>query len=53
MFSLGMNNNGTGLVLAATALADHPAVMLPMIFYTLVQQVIAAIIDLKLFRAAD
>ncbi|CAN5279358.1 hypothetical protein BH11CYA1_BH11CYA1_10240 [soil metagenome] len=53
MFSLGMNNNGTGLVLAATALADHPAVMLPMIFYTLVQQVIAAIIDLKIFKAEE
>lgn len=53
MFSLGMNNNGTGLVLAATALADHPAVMLPMIFYTLVQQVIAAIIDLKIFGVQE
>lgn len=53
MFSLGMNNNGTGLVLAATALADHPAVMLPMIFYTLVQQVTAALIDWKIFKAED
>lgn len=53
MFSLGMNNNGTGLVLAATALADHPAVMLPMIFYTLVQQVTAAIVDWKVFKAED
>ena len=51
MFSLGMNNNGTGLVLAAATLSDHPAVLLPMIFYTLVQQVLAAIIDLKLFKA--
>jgi BASS family bile acid:Na+ symporter len=53
MFGLGMNNNGTGLVLAATALADHPAVMLPMIFYTLVQQIIAAIVDRKIFRAQE
>jgi bile acid:Na+ symporter, BASS family len=53
MFSLGMNNNGTGLVLAATALADHPAVMLPMIFYTLVQQVTAAIVDWKVFKSKD
>lgn len=51
MFSLGMNNNGTGLVLAATALGDHPAVMLPMIFYTLVQQMLAAIIDSRMFKS--
>lgn len=50
MFSLGMNNNGTGLVLAAAALADHPAVMVPMISYTLVQQVIAALVDLRIFK---
>ncbi len=53
MFSLGMNNNGTGLVLAATALADHPAVMLPMIFYTLVQQIMAAVVDWKIFKTQD
>lgn len=53
MFSLGMNNNGTGLVLASAALADHPAVLLPMIFYTLVQQVIAAIIDWRIFKSED
>ncbi len=50
MFGLGMNNNGTGLVLAASALSDHPAVLLPVIFYTLVQQVVAATVDWKLFR---
>ncbi len=50
MFGLGMNNNGTGLVLAASALSDHPAVLLPMIFYTLTQQVLAAVIDSRLFR---
>jgi BASS family bile acid:Na+ symporter len=51
MFSLGMNNNGTGLVLAASALADHPAVLLPMIFYTLIQQMMAALIDWRMFKA--
>ncbi|HEY9677685.1 MAG TPA: bile acid:sodium symporter [Drouetiella sp.] len=51
MFSLGMNNNGTGLVLASAALADHPAVLLPMIFYTLAQQLIAAAVDRKLFKS--
>ena len=32
MFGLGMTNNGTGLVLATTALAHVPDVMLPVIF---------------------
>ncbi len=41
MFALGMNNNGTGLVLASMALADHPNVMLPIIFYNMVQHLIA------------
>ncbi|HLW65221.1 MAG TPA: bile acid:sodium symporter [Gemmataceae bacterium] len=43
MFGLGMNNNGTGLVLAGSALAHLPSVMLPVIFYNLVQHVAAAI----------
>lgn len=50
MFSLGMNNNGTGMVLASAALADHPAVLVPMIFYTLVQQIIAAAVDASFFN---
>jgi BASS family bile acid:Na+ symporter len=41
MFGLGMNNNGTGLVLASLALADHPRVLLPIIFYNLVQHLVA------------
>jgi bile acid:Na+ symporter, BASS family len=41
MFALGMNNNGTGLVLASMALADHPRAMLPMIFYNMVQHMVA------------
>ncbi|MGP0068872.1 MAG: bile acid:sodium symporter family protein [Isosphaeraceae bacterium] len=45
MFGLGMNNNGTGLVLASMALADHPRVMLPIIFYNLVQHLIAGFVD--------
>lgn len=53
MFGLGMNNNGTGLVLASTALADHPAVLVPMILYTLVQQVIAAAADSWFFKSQD
>jgi bile acid:Na+ symporter, BASS family len=45
MFGLGMNNNGTGLVLASLCMADHPRVMLPIIFYNLVQHFAAAIVD--------
>ncbi len=41
MFALGMNNNGTGLVLASMALADHPRVMLPIIFYNMIQHLVA------------
>jgi len=49
MFGLGMNNNGTGLVLASVALVDHPQVMLPIIFYNLTQHLVASIVDHKLF----
>jgi BASS family bile acid:Na+ symporter len=52
MFGLGMNNNGTGLVLATMALADHPRVMLPIIFYNLVQHLAAGCVDFLLFRRA-
>ncbi|QDT20186.1 bile acid:sodium symporter family protein [Gimesia chilikensis] len=49
MFGLGMNNNGTGLVLASMALADHPGVLLPIIFYNLVQHLIAGLVDHWMF----
>ncbi|MEZ6034050.1 MAG: bile acid:sodium symporter [Planctomycetaceae bacterium] len=49
MFGLGMNNNGTGLVLASMALADHPQVLLPIIFYNLVQHLIAGTVDRLMF----
>lgn len=45
MFGLGMNNNGTGLVLASMSLADHPRVLLPIIFYNLVQHLIAGSVN--------
>lgn len=50
MFGLGMNNNGSGLVLASVALADHPRVMLPIIFYNLVQHLFASTVDAGLMR---
>src|SRR5215470_248425 len=45
MFGLGMTNNGTGLVIAAGALANIPAVMLPVIFYNLIQHAVAGCVD--------
>jgi BASS family bile acid:Na+ symporter len=33
VYGLGMNNNGTSLVLAGTVLASHSAVLLPLILY--------------------
>ena len=53
MFGLGMNNNGTGLVLASMALADHPQVLLPIIFYNLVQHLIAGTVDHFMFGARE
>ncbi len=51
MFGLGMNNNGTGLVLASMAMGSQPLVMLPIIVYNLVQHVIAGIVNAFLRRA--
>ena len=45
IFGLGMNNNGTGLVLASMTLSDHPLVMLPIIVYNLLQHIIAGLVD--------
>jgi BASS family bile acid:Na+ symporter len=47
-YALGMSNNGTGLVLASSALSDHPLVMLPIIFYNLGQQIIAGVFNSKI-----
>lgn len=45
MFGLGMNNNGTGLVVASLALTQHPRVLLPIIGYNLVQHLVAGGVD--------
>jgi BASS family bile acid:Na+ symporter len=45
VFGLGMNNNGTGLVLAAVGMADHPEVVLPVVVYNLVQHLAAGVAD--------
>jgi len=52
MFGLGMNNNGTGLVLASMTLAAHHQVLLPIIFYNLVQHLVAGSVDFLLSRSA-
>lgn len=52
MFGLGMNNNGTGLVLASLALGSRPMVMLPIIMYNLMQHLAAGSVDALLRRAA-
>jgi BASS family bile acid:Na+ symporter len=41
MFGLGMTNNGTGLVLAATALPEYPRIVMPILIYNLIQHLMA------------
>jgi bile acid:Na+ symporter, BASS family len=41
IFGLGMNNNGTGMVLAASALVSLPWAVVPVIAYNLVQHIVA------------
>jgi BASS family bile acid:Na+ symporter len=45
VFGLGMNNNGTGMVLANTALATLPSALLPVLAYNLVQHLVAGGVD--------
>jgi len=52
MFGLGMNNNGTGLVLASTALANFPGVTLPILMYNLAQQIAAGLVDARMQKLA-
>jgi len=51
MFGLGMNNNGTGLVLASMTMGAHPMAMLPIVVYNLVQHLIAGCVDAALRRS--
>lgn len=50
IFGLGMNNNGTGLVLASTALSAHPMAMLPIIVYNLAQHLAAGAVHFAMNR---
>ena len=53
MFGLGMNNNGTGLVLASLALSSYPNIMVPIIFYNLVQHIVAGTLHEVMSRRAS
>jgi BASS family bile acid:Na+ symporter len=53
LFALGMNNNGTSLVLASMTLAEHPRVLLPIIFYNLIQHLAAGVVDFIVSRSAS
>jgi BASS family bile acid:Na+ symporter len=52
MFGLGMNNNGTGMVLASTSLAALPGTVLPVLAYNLVQHLVAGGVNGALVRGA-
>jgi BASS family bile acid:Na+ symporter len=45
MFGLGMNNNGSGLVLASMILGSSPMIMMPIILYNLVQHLAAGFVS--------
>jgi BASS family bile acid:Na+ symporter len=51
VYGLGMNNNGTGLVLAATVLSGSPHMLLPLIVYNLVQHLMAGSVELAMKAA--
>ena len=53
MFGLRMNNNGTGLVLASLALSSYPNIMVPIIFYNLIQQIVAGIVNEAMNKRAS
>src|SRR5262249_38269811 len=53
MFGLGMNNNGTGMVMAMTSLATFPCVLLPVLTYNLVQHLVAGGVKWSLVGRAE
>ncbi len=50
MFGLGMNNNGTAMVLASTVFSQMPEIMLSIILYNLLQHFAAGIVDRWIIR---
>jgi BASS family bile acid:Na+ symporter len=53
VFALGMNNNGTGIVLACSALAGLPGAVLPVLAYNLVQHLVAGGVNRRLERCRN
>ena len=51
LFGLGMNNNGTGLTLAALMFDHQPRLLLPIILYNLAQHLAAGCVAARLARA--
>lgn len=44
-YASGMNNSSAGAVLAATRMPDHPAVLLPILAYSLLQKILAGSVN--------
>jgi BASS family bile acid:Na+ symporter len=44
-YGIGMRNNGAGLVLVGTIFRGYPEIMLPVIFYNIIQHAAAAVVD--------
>jgi BASS family bile acid:Na+ symporter len=51
LFGLGLNNNGTGMVLASASLATFPDAILPVLAYNLVQHLVAGGVNWSLTQA--
>jgi BASS family bile acid:Na+ symporter len=53
LFAMGMKNNGAALVLVATAMAQSGPILVPIIFYNLVQHLGAAVVSRFVVDPAD
>jgi len=51
-FGVGMNNSSASSVLAASRLADHPLVLIPILAYGMLQKLLAGLVDSALRRRA-
>ncbi|MEU6662495.1 sodium-dependent transporter [Streptomyces sp. NPDC046821] len=49
----GMNNSSASAVLAADRLADHPHVLLPVLAYSVLQKVLAGLVDNAFTRSSE
>ena len=52
IFGLVMNNNGTWLILASLALSSYPNIIVPIIFYNLIQHIVAGTLHEVMSRKA-